>query len=269
VSGDAPAGPRTFADQLEPRALDASRCEGACREASPGRAFGGHVFALAVRAAQRAVTDDRSIHHARGVFLRPAAPHAPIVYSITGSSDTRRFSRREVVGEQNGKRLIELSASFAQPRDGPDFQSTMPEVEGPDALNAERSDPVEVRPVEAAAIHEARLRDPKRQQFWMRVREPLPDDPTLHAAAIAYMSDLQLLWLCLSANGLDVARRHETASVEHSLWFHRAARADDWLLFDQQCLSTSYGLGVVQGCLYARDGRLAASVVTTGTLPAP
>jgi acyl-CoA thioesterase-2 len=226
------------------------------------------VFALAVRAAQRAVAGDRAIHHAQGLFLRPADPSSAIVYSIGRSSDTRRFSRREVVGEQNGRRLIELSASFAQPRAGPDFQLAMPEVAAPEALQAERTDPVEVRPVEGAAVHEGRLRDPKRQQFWMRVREPLPRDPTLHATAIAYMSDLQLLWLCLSANGLDIARRHETASVEHSLWFHRAARADDWLLFDQQCLSTSYGLGAVHGCLYARDGRLAASVVSTGTLPA-
>ena len=258
----------TFADDLEPRALDGSHCEGACREASPGRAFGGHVFALAVRAAQRAVAGDRAIHRARGLFLSPADPSSPIVYSIGRASDTRRFSRREVFGEQNGRRLIELSASFAEPRGGPDFQVTMPEVAAPEALRAERTDPVEVRPIEGAAIHEGRLRDPKRQQFWMRVREPLPHDPTLHATAIAYMSDLQLLWLCLSANGLDVARRHEIASVEHSVWFHRDARADDWLLYDQQCLSTSNGLGVVQGCMYARDGRLAASVVTTGTLPA-
>lgn len=240
---------------------------GQCLEASPGRAFGGHVFALALHAAQLTVAGDRPIHSAHARFLRPVDPTMPLVCAVDDSSESRRFSRRRVVGEQNGKAMVELSAAFALRRETDDFQQPAPDVALPESLTSDRIRLVEIRQVEGNAIHEGRLSEPSRQRFWMRTTDELPDDPLVHNAALGYMSDLQLLWVCLSANGIDVARRHETATLEHSLWFHRPARADQWLLFDQQSVSTAGGLGMSSGSIYTRNGALSASVVTIGSMP--
>jgi acyl-CoA thioesterase-2 len=249
------------------RALGDGRFEGRCLEASPARAFGGHVLALALQSAQLTAPDDRPVHYAHARFLRPVDPGQPLALSVRPTSETRRFSRREVTGEQNGKTAVELSAAFALARDSGDFQQPMPDVPPPESLASDRTYPIEARQVEGNAVHEGRLRDPSRQRFWMRAAEPFPDDARLHASALGFMSDLQLLWVCLAANGIDVARRHEAATLEHTLWFHRPARADDWLLYDQTCMSTARGLGMTSGSIFTRTGALAASAVTIGTLP--
>lgn len=69
-------------------------------------------------------------------------------------------------------------------------------------------------------------------QTWFRTIAALPDDPALHRTAIAYASDYTLLGTAALPHGLSWMRGELTgASLDHALWFHRPARADDWLLF--------------------------------------
>src|SRR5271157_5703259 len=81
-------------------------------------------------------------------------------------------------------------------------------------------------------------------RFWIKMRSPLADDPALHAAAFAYLSDY---WINFAAcighvrKMADVDTRLYVASLNHVIWYHRALRADDWLLFD--CASPSGALG--------------------------
>ncbi|GIS97222.1 MAG: hypothetical protein CM1200mP24_05060 [Gammaproteobacteria bacterium] len=37
------------------------------------------------------------------------------------------------------------------------------------------------------------------------------------------------------------------ASLDHSMWFHRCCRADEWLLFEQQVAWTGDGRGLLKG----------------------
>src|SRR4030095_9156507 len=72
---------------------------------------------------------------------------------------------------------------------------------------------------------------PARRRLWTRPREPLPDDPLVHAAVLAYASDRGLLSTAgrphgpLWGGGLG-------ASLDHAVWFHALPRFDDWVLFD-------------------------------------
>ena len=63
-------------------------------------------------------------------------------------------------------------------------------------------------------------------RMWSRVVQPLPDDPVLHACALAYISDFGSGFADLSIPGLP---RAGPASI-HSLWFRDPVRADDWVL---------------------------------------
>jgi len=50
------------------------------------------------------------------------------------------------------------------------------------------------------------------------------------------------------------------------MWFHRPARADEWVLYTQQSPSASGGRGLAAGRMFAGDGRLIASVGQEGML---
>jgi acyl-CoA thioesterase-2 len=56
----------------------------------------------------------------------------------------------------------------------------------------------------------------------------------------------------------------QMASLDHAMWFHRPFRADEWLLYDQQAISTSGARGLARGEIYTRDGALAVSVMQEG-----
>jgi acyl-CoA thioesterase-2 len=56
---------------------------------------------------------------------------------------------------------------------------------------------------------------------------------------------------------------HETAfsvSLDHTVWFHRPLRADDWHLQDVSCHGFTDGRGLAMGHVYAPDGTHAATL---------
>jgi acyl-CoA thioesterase len=53
-------------------------------------------------------------------------------------------------------------------------------------------------------------------------------------------------------------------SLDHSIWFHAPARADEWLLYDIHSPRTNNGRGVAFGRIYNRDGLLIATCAQEG-----
>ncbi len=49
-------------------------------------------------------------------------------------------------------------------------------------------------------------------------------------------------------------------SIDHAAWFHRPARADDWLFYDVHSLVNAGGRGLLRGAMRDRDGRVVVSV---------
>jgi acyl-CoA thioesterase II len=129
-----------------------------------------------------------------------------------------------------------------------------------------RERPIELRPVDLSRYERNGGREPV-QRIWLRASAALPDDPGLHQCVLAYASDFTLLDTALIAHGRvlfdpDLA----LASLDHALWFHRPFRADDWLLYAQDSPSADGGRGFCRGSVYARDGRLVASVAQEGVI---
>jgi acyl-CoA thioesterase-2 len=102
-------------------------------------------------------------------------------------------------------------------------------------------------------------------QVWLRAAGRLSDDPALHAAVLAYASDLTLLSASVVPHGVYIGDpRLVPASLDHAMWFHRPFRADEWLLYDQVSPSASGGRGFATGRLFTQQGLLIASVVQEG-----
>jgi acyl-CoA thioesterase II len=125
--------------------------------------------------------------------------------------------------------------------------------------------PIEVRPVDLSRYfrHETGT---LAQQVWLRAG-PLPDDPAIHRAVLAYLSDMTLLDAALGAHGHSVFDTGlQVASIDHALWFHRPFRADNWLLYAQDSPNSCGARGLARGLLFCHDGRLVASVVQEGLI---
>jgi acyl-CoA thioesterase-2 len=104
-------------------------------------------------------------------------------------------------------------------------------------------------------------------QVWLRTSGALPDDPLVHAAALAYASDLTLLGSAILPNGIAPNDPNVfLASIDHAMWFHQPVRMDRWLLHDQQSPSASGGRGLGRGRVFDLDGTLVATTVQEGLI---
>jgi len=100
--------------------------------------------------------------------------------------------------------------------------------------------------------------DRPRQAFWIRTRNPLPDDPVMHAAVLAYASDYGLI---STAKGhVNIQQMGVIASLDHTVWFHSPFRADEWLLYYVESNRAADGRGIAFGMVFQEDGTLVATV---------
>ena len=271
--------------QLTLERLEDNLFRGQSRDLGGKSVFGGQVLGQALLAANQTI-EERASHSLHGYFLRPGDPQAPIIYDVERIRDGRSFATRRVVAIQHGRAIFNATVSFQSAEDGFDHQLPMPEVPGPEGLRsvielrrqaaellpAERREiltrdrPIELRPVQPADLFSPERREP-RQQVWCRAIGTLPDSEALHRAVLAYASDFSLLMTAFLPHGLSFYQPDViAASIDHAMWFHRPFRADEWLLYVMDSPSASFGRGLAHGSIFARDGRLVASVAQEGVM---
>ena len=70
----------------------------------------------------------------------------------------------------------------------------------------------------------------------------MPDDPVLHAAALVYSSDTTVLDSIITTHGLSWGfDRIFAVTMNHSVWFHRPVRFDEWVLYSTVCIAGVVG----------------------------
>ncbi len=258
---------------LEPVEVAPGSFEGRRPTGGPARLYGGLLAGQALAAAARTVRDGRAVHSIHGTFLRPGGSRATITYRVERLRDGSAVSTRRVVALHRGTPIFLLTASFHDPADGLNHHEPAPAVPPPDALPAVPPAGPEHRHTMAHMLGPFDVRYVHRpERAWVRVSGRLPDDPRLHAGVLAYASDLPLL---LDA----VLARHRLtwgpggyagASLDHTMWFHRPCRADEWLLYDCRSPWAGGARALATGVLYATDGAPVATVAQEGLLrPVP
>jgi acyl-CoA thioesterase-2 len=248
------------------------------------RVFGGQVLAQALTAGYRTVVDTRVAHSLGAYFLRAGTAGTPISYTVERTRDGGSFSARRVVADQGGRVIFTMVCSFHEPESGLDHSDLTPEGVLPPLECPPLSEVLGARSGRAAAawrqefgVLETRFasdtstldrgghRDAA-MKLWVRAESALPDNPRMHQAVLAYASDLTLLAVSTVPHPVEFGGPNmQVASIDHSMWFHRPARADEWLLYDQVSPSASSGLGFSFGRLFA-NGRLAASCAQEGLI---
>jgi acyl-CoA thioesterase II len=249
-----------------------------------GRLFGGLVAAQCVMAAYRTV-EEGSIHSLHAYFLRPGSYEAPIRYVVYRIRDGKTFTTRDIVAYQAGEAIFQMSCSFTKPEEGVTSQLPMPEAPPPEGLPEwdvvrpdreqrqwmnrwRRERPVELRFVGPLEQPETGPVPPRR--MWLKPRGILPEDPALHAAVIAYSTDMTLMSTAYWSHRIvHIFNQALTASLDHTVWFHYPPRFDDWLLFTSDSPITNAARALVHATLHRADGTHVVSVAQEGLIRRP
>lgn len=255
-----------LAELVQVERVDERTFSGRCLTGARGRIFGGQVAAQALRAATLTAPDGRPVQSVHCWFLRPGDPDTDVTYGTTVLKGGRSLTTMRVDCTQGDRLIFTATASFHDAEPGADFQATAPQALAPllcppvetvpPGTNPEVRRPVEFRYPDPASTSEEPA--PPHQLTWMRSRTEVGDDPAVHACVLTYLTDLTLP----RTAHMPLRRPAVTrigASLDHTLWFHRPFRTDEWLLFDQEAVSYAGARALSHGRLFTADGVLVAS----------
>lgn len=266
--------------------LDTGLFRGQCENLGLPQVYGGQVIGQALAAAGYTVEADRGLHSFHSYFLLPGDIHSPIIYDVENLRDGKSFSTRRVKAVQHGRPIFYLTASYQTEQEGFEHQTLMPEVKGPEhyANEAQLIQPylehlpepvkkafspdkaIEVRPVVVNDPMRPQAIEPK-QYLWMKANGSLPDAQNIHQFLLGYASDWGFLVTALFPHKVSLfTPKFQVATIDHSMWFHRPFKMDEWLLYEIDSPNASGTRGLVRGNIYNRQGELVATAVQEGVM---
>lgn len=225
-----------------------------------GRIYGGLVIAQALWAATQTVRPEHAVHSLHAYFILGGEHGEPVRYEVDRVRNGRSFTTRRVLARQSAGAILTLACSFQVTESGPETQSAELEkgLPAPDDLTPYWDAGAECCEVPTPAA-------PPRSMVWARFPHRLGDDPRLQACGLAYLSDVNPMG-AVHRSHPDDSEELMGASLDHAMWFHRPARADDWVLLDM----TGHGMigsrGLATGPVFHPDGTHVATIAQEGLL---
>ncbi len=281
----APPAPRNLTEVLELEQLDTNLFRSRVNQINRNRSlFGGQILGQGLKAAALTVDAARSAHSLHGYFLLAGVSDIPVIYDVELTRDGGSFSTRRVVARQRAKTIFHMELSFHRVEKGFEHDIDLDvDVPDPDQLMSlseltrkfagrvpQEAIPhfdreiVEMKPVSPEDFF-MRKSDTTRGLYWIRSVSKLPEDPLTQMAALAYLSDYFLTSTVVLKHTISMMSGEVMmASLDHAMWFHRAARADEWLLVDTLSPFAGGARGFTRGQIFDRNRKLIASVAQEG-----
>ncbi|HKJ23962.1 MAG TPA: acyl-CoA thioesterase domain-containing protein [Myxococcota bacterium] len=244
--------------------------------------FGGVTLGCATRAA--ALTcPGRHAHSIHAHFLRPVSIDGPTRLRVETVREGRRFAQRRVHVHAGDKIACEMFASFTDDAPGPSFQECEPppDVPPPDALESDAGswrrehdeppptdEPLEWRWV-GVPWEPAEAEPVSRYLGWVRPRFALPDEPAVHAAALAFLADYHSHIPIARRLGGPYDPRGAFTSLDQTVWIHRPRPWREWWLATSESDVAHAGRALTRRTLHAPDGRLVATMTQEMLLTLP
>ncbi|AWL27965.1 acyl-CoA thioesterase II [Acinetobacter defluvii] len=274
-------------DLLTLEKLEAHIFRGQSRNLVGKRVFGGQVLGQALRAAS--YTADRPVNSLHAYFLYGGDINAPIIYEVDKLRDGKSFLSRQVRAIQHGRTIFSAMVSFATPEDGLDYQIAEPQYPKPEELKSEqelkenlvsfipenirtafmRPRQVEIRPTTISNPFQPQPEAPSYAHYLRthdKLAPALADDIALHQAIVAFYSDYTLMMTALRPHGLNyLSPSLQCASIDHTIYFHKTVKADDWMLYDMDATISANSRGLNFGRMW-QNGELVCSTVQEGLM---
>ncbi|KAK9742986.1 hypothetical protein RND81_03G209600 [Saponaria officinalis] len=196
-------------DPIEPNIYRGITLPSAPKHDASCRIFGGQFIGHAIAAASKTVDGSKIVHHINAYFLLAGDLDIPVMYEVHCLRDGKSFASRKVDAIQNGIVVFTLLASFHKDEKGFEYQEVvMPRVPAPETLLSveelrerriiDPRFPRSYRNKVAAAKHVPRpidirfcdpdittnqIKSPPRLRYWLRAKDKLTDDQTLHRSS--------------------------------------------------------------------------------------
>jgi acyl-CoA thioesterase-2 len=234
-----------------------------------GGLYGGHIVAQSLRACASTVDSALQVHSLRAYFLRRGNATENVRYEVERIRDGNSFSTRRVVARQDGGVILHLECSFHRSEASVDRETiTMPSnIPGPNELQSDSWSPIfERRRIPENVLRAEPGAGAGRATAWVKTLGSIDADQVTQQCALAYVSDDFPGDAVVRARAIDdepdVVQPESFfhASLDHSMWFHRPIRADEWHLCDFVCHSFVGGRGLTIGHIFGSDGTHAATV---------
>lgn len=220
--------------------------------------FGGWVVAQALVAASKWAPEGRRVHSMHAYFLRPVRAGESVLYEGAVLRDGRAFTAARIEASQDGKPVLALTTSFTADTDGDEYDLRV--GDGLPPLDESAAEPGPGPWVASYVGPTEPLADGTRDathRMWFRIPARLPDDVHLHTALVGFATD----WTGTGGRPLRLGGDTQgMISLDHSIWFHRPYRADEWLFYDVQCLLNAGGRSLLRGVMRDPTGRVVASM---------
>ena len=237
--------------------------------------YGGHLLGQGLSAALHTVDEPKVAHSFHAYFLQRCNPDIKLNYQVHRLRSGKWGDTRSITASQEGQQVFHMIASFKVAETGDEHQKTMPKVDSPDALIAQRQQrgeetfpfpPIKDGRTEiefaSAGFQEFIADRAPELRLWMRT--PYSSDRVAPMStregqiALAYLSDATLLFNSVLPHGVPM-QTHRMTSLDQSCWFHSVCDPSQWLLFDQRSVAATDGRGLNEGEIYAADGKLVMS----------
>jgi acyl-CoA thioesterase-2 len=267
---------------LDLHRVDDDTFTGAHPSKNPIRTFGGQMMAQAFVAASRTLKHDLPPSALSVHFIAGGDPERDLEFRVVRLRDERRFANRRVDVVQGDVLLASALVSHLAGGRGLEHGVAAPDV--PDPLSMPRIEDLllgyeakvphfvaALKPIEWRYTNDPAwvMRDKGQRldhnRVWLSAKGDMPDDPVIHAAALVYASDTTVLDSIITTHGLSWGfDRIFAATINHSVWFHRAVRFDEWVLYSTSSPVAAESRGLGTGHFFDRNGQVVATVVQEG-----
>ena len=248
------------------------------------RTFGGQMMAQAFVAASRTLRHELPPSTLSVHFIAGGDPERDLEFRVVRLRDERRFANRRVDVVQGD--VLLASALVAHMAGGRGLEHGVQAPEVADPLTVPRIEDLlvgyeETVPLFVAALKPIEWRytnDPAwvmrdkgdrlaHNRVWLTTKGAMPEDPVIHAAALVYASDTTVLDSIITTHGLSWGHdRIFAASMNHTVWFHRPVRFDEWVLYSTSSPVAAESRGLGTGHFFDRGGQILATVVQEGVV---
>ena len=123
---------------------------------------------------------------------------------------------------------------------------------------------LERRTIPATALDGVNRQGTGHVAAWLRAKDLPLGNELLNRCAIAYLSD-DLPNESVIEGIPEITRasnegRRFSASLDHTVWFHRPSVASQWHLYEMSCVNFNGARGLTSGYVFAQDGTHIATI---------
>lgn len=239
-----------------------------------GGLYGGQIVAQALRAASYSVEPEYVPHSIRAYFIRPGDHAEPVRYEVDRIRNGRSFTTRRVVARQAIGAILNAECSFQRREESAEIQTVQaPLLPSHDTVDdTSFTTTFHRHEVEVDADDSTERTGAGRTIAWMKVSDEIPRaghdgehvrGSLLDQCWLAYLSDdlatdaVRAAYLALVEHA--DRDRLSGVSLDHTVWFHRPLRADEWHVHDVTCHHFAGGRGLAVGHVFDASGRHAVT----------